>query len=269
MSGKFYHIGLKHWLRPVLLLLFLLGTCSAWCQSEEVEEVVLDSVSFKNGDTTVPDKSLTEEESYDESEYNTDSSSEEIIYRSVPDSVSSRLKKTEEFEYANDPRYWVKEERRESSFNWNSLGFGVQLFMYGLLAFAICFIVYKLVTNNNLFYSKSKKITPAGTVDDLDISDENIDQKITEAINLGNLRLATRLLYIKSLKLLDSRGLIRFHPQATNYDYLKQVRQHRISGDFGWVTKIYEYVWYGEFTLSEQQFQIVKNRFETIFKEAR
>lgn len=241
-------------------------------ESPPVEEVVLDSLSFKNGDTTVRD---AEEEALDFSsdETTTDTSSETIIFRSVPDSISNALKKEKEFEYANDPRYWVKKKTKEqsnnSSFNWNALGNGVKFFMYLLLASALLFVIYRLIVTNNLFYIKAKKVKQATVEDDVEISDENIDRKINEAVVAGNLRLATRFSFIKALKLLDNKGWIRYHPQATNYDYLNQVSQYRIADDFGFVTRIYEYVWYGEFEINQQQFEKVKPVFEKIYKEAR
>lgn len=275
MTNTSNHIQIRRSVQVFLFIGALLCHFSGWSQSETpppVEEVVLDSLSFRNGDTTVKD--LDEEESdYANDETTVDTSSETIIFRSVPDSVAAALKKSKEFEYANDPRYWVKKKKQEqsnnSSFNWNALSNGIKFFMYLLLISALLFVIYRLVVTNNLFYTKSKKLKQAAVEEDIEMSDENIDRKIEEAVNAGNLRLATRFSFIKTLKLLDNKGWIRYHPQATNYDYLNQVSQYRVAGDFAFVTRIYEYVWYGEFEINQQQFEKVKPVFEKIFNEAR
>jgi hypothetical protein len=36
-------------------------------------------------------------------------------FRSVPDTTLSKLKSQKEFEYANDPEYWIKKKKREKS----------------------------------------------------------------------------------------------------------------------------------------------------------
>lgn len=246
------------------------SSLSLYSQTEpppQVDEVMLDSVSFKNADTTLPEpvEEYLEDESEDEKE---ESEEKIVIYRSVPDSISERLKKDKQFEYANDPRYWIKEKEKDnrgSGFDLGSLGSVVSFIMYSLLAAAIIFVIYRLIVSNNLFYSKSPKVIKVSQDIDNEMTEEDIDKKIEQAISTRNYRLATRFLFIKSLKKLDARGLIRFHPQATNYDYLNQVSGQSVAADFGFVTRVYEFVWYGEFDINEQQFQSTRIVFDKIF----
>ena len=70
----------------------------------------------------------------------------------------------------------------------------------------------------------------------------------------------------KRLKLLDQRGLIRYHPEATNYEYVNQLSNHPLAADFRFQTTVYEYVWYGEFELSYERFQAVHANFLKLHK---
>lgn len=268
-TAKKHIVSLTRMLILACITMFISGL-SLYSQTEsspQVDEVILDSVSFKNADTTLPEPAdeYFEDESEDEKE---ESEEKIVIYRSVPDSISDRLKKDKQFEYANDPRYWIKEEEKDnrgSGFDFGSLGPVISFIMYCLLAAAILFVVYRLIVSNNLFYSKSPKLIKVSEDVDTELTEEDIDKKIEQAVSTRNYRLATRFLFIKSLKKLDARGLIRFHPQATNYDYLNQVSGHSVAADFGFVTRVYEFVWYGEFDINEEQFQSTRIVFDKIF----
>ena len=81
--------------------------------------------------------------------------------------------------------------------------------------------------------------------------------------------MATRYMYLKSLQRLDLAGLIRYHPQATNHEYTRQLSAHALSADFGLLTHIYEYIWYGEFSVNEEQFAMVQAHFDKFYKSVR
>ena len=78
-----------------------------------------------------------------------------------------------------------------------------------------------------------------------------------------NYNYAIRYLYLKTLYVLNDKKWIQFHSQATNSEYLNQMSQHKRSQEFRFLTRVYEYVWYGKFEINEQQFVRVYANFKT------
>ena len=138
--------------------------------------------------------------------------------------------------------------------------------MYCILAAIIIYAIYAIIVNNSLFYSSAKKYKTNSTEEMADISQDDLDARIHSAISGNDWRKAVRYLYLKSLKVLDQRGLIRYHPEATNYEYVNQLSNHPLASDFRFQTTVYEYVWYGEFELSQDRFQTVHANFLKLHK---
>ncbi|MBO9201831.1 MULTISPECIES: hypothetical protein [Niastella] len=214
-------------------------------------------------------------------------------FRLVPDSTVHRYQKEEDFAYANDPAYWNLEREREMKekrekelqdmekesaeavdhkkgfwdhFNDLFAGGGIRTFIYFILALFFVFVIYRLMVVNNLFYfSKKVRGGAAAHTEAADIEDGNLDEKIRKAIVAGEYRQAVRYMYLKSLQLLNEKEWIKFHADATNYEYVIQMSKHKLGNDFGFLTRIYDYVWYGEFILSKEQFEIVHNNFSHFY----
>jgi len=195
-------------------------------------------------------------------------SSDEMVYRSVPDTTVARMKGEKAFAYANDPAYWIKQHKVSGKgfldyvidFFESTL---VRIIFYMLVAGLVIFVLYRVVVVNELFifYSakKSKKNFKESETTVLDPG--TLNRKIQESIDQKKLNTAIRYLYLKTLYTLNEKSLIKFHPQASNNDYMDQMSDHKQVKDFRFLTEVYEYVWYGQFQISEQQFLIVHNSF--------
>jgi hypothetical protein len=189
-------------------------------------------------------------------------------FREVPDSVANRLKKQKDFAYANDAAYWTREPETEPKKDfWDYFysffsQMGVRMIMYGLLIAFFLFIIYRVIVVNNLYmFYRSKKASNTVDEGEGNIEDDNLDEKINKAIDQHEHRMAVRFMYLKALRLLNDRQWIRFHAQATNYEYVNQMSGHKMSEEFRFLTRIYDYVWYGEFTLTNEQFELVHKNF--------
>jgi hypothetical protein len=196
--------------------------------------------------------------------------SDEAVFRSVPDTIVARMKKEKEFAYANDPAFWVKEKKVYRKGFWDYVFdfFGsdlVRIIFYSLLVGLIIFVLYRIIIVNDLFifYSskKHKKIFEENQLTELDPG--IVDQKIQEAIDQKNYHAAVRYLYLKTLYTLSDKEWIQFHPEATNSEYLNQMSQHKKNREFRFLTQVYEYVSYGKFEISEQQFTLVHHNFKS------
>ena len=187
--------------------------------------------------------------------------------RTVPDSVVEKMKKDKDFAYANDMSYWVRQAPRDR--NWLdrmmsalSRSVALKFLLYALLMAAIIFGLYQVMVVNNFFILSRAKKTRNAKGETVEVSvNENLDQKINEAINSKSYRLAIRYMYLKTLKVLSDNNLITLHAKSTNQDYVRQLYNYDNLGQFRQLTRIYEYVWYGEFDPTEIQFDIVKTNF--------
>ena len=219
------------------------------------------------------DTATNDNQDYDADEENFVRLPDTIELRAVPDTTVARLKASKEFEYANNPAYWVKKERVKAEskgigyfLEWLFSSLGVRVFMYFLLAVILLYTFYRIIVNNNLFYSSTKKQVVSEQVEENEMDDRELDNTIASALIAKEYRKAVRFLYIKTLRGLDEKGWITYHSQATNYEYLNQVRTHPMAADFGFVTRIYEYVWYGGLEITEEQFSMAYSDFQKLFK---
>jgi hypothetical protein len=190
------------------------------------------------------------------------------VVRSVPDSVVDKMKNERDFAYANDMSYWKEAPpRRRNSFDRFMTAITesafLKLVLYSILIAAILYTLYQVMVVNNFFiFSGGRKKKNAGEESGDELQNENIDERINEAVNEKNYRHAIRYMYLKTLKLLSENNIITLHAKSTNQDYIRQMYKHSNLAQFRQLTRIYEYVWYGEFDPTETQFEIISTSFK-------
>ena len=195
------------------------------------------------------------------------------VLRSVPDSVIRRFKNDKDFAYANDAAYWAKQpvdknnDKNFLDYLWAFItSKGVRIFVYLLIAAVLLFALYRIVVDNKLylFYSAPKKLN-IGETTEADLQNENIDENIEQAMQAMDYRLAVRWMHLKALRLLNEKELIRFHAQGTNQEYLTQLSSHKEAKNFQYLTHVYDYAWYGGFTLTQQQAETMQQNFNRFY----
>lgn len=195
-------------------------------------------------------------------------------FRSIPDSVAARWRKDPDFAYANDPAYWRQEHEDENPgllFRFLSSTW-FRYFIWILLGVILLYAIIRIIAENNmrLFYrSPRKKGGAAVEEEQSDEVEEDLDGQLQHFLQIRDHRQAVRYLYLKSLRLLSDRGLIRLHRQSTNQEYLAQLGGDPHRGPFSDLTSAYEKVWYGEFPLSDGQFGRLHQYFEDFYKTVR
>jgi len=148
-------------------------------------------------------------------------------------------------------------------FGWLSDIFGVDIdfidyktleyIVYGLLGIATLYLLIKFLMQapiNSVFKNESQNINDFNYVEE-NLNEVNFETLIEDALNQKNYRLATRYLYLLSLKLLTSKDIIEWHFDKTNSEYLNEIKNENTKSVFKRISYIYEYVWYGEFTIDE------------------
>lgn len=148
-------------------------------------------------------------------------------------------------------------------FNWLQDIFGVDIdfidyktleyIIYGLLGVGALYLIVKFLMQaplNSVFKTEVKDIDTFKYVEE-NIKDVNFDTLIANALKENNYRLATRYLYLKSLKLLTNKNIIDWHYDKTNSDYINEIKDEDTKSIFKRISYLYDYVWYGEFPIDE------------------
>ncbi len=131
-----------------------------------------------------------------------------------------------------------------------------------IVPIVLVLIVYLIFGGNKLFGNKGNtKINVEDEITEENIETADIDTLIQKAEAQGNLRLAVRYHYLLILKKLVIKDLIKFEDKKTNADYLSEITNPVLNKGFSYVSYLYSYIWYGEFSINEFQYQQAKADF--------
>ncbi len=102
------------------------------------------------------------------------------------------------------------------------------------------------------------------TEDEDIIQNQDIQQLINKALQQKNYRLAIRYYYLSILKKLSDQELIQWEAQKTNTDYIKELTDNHMQDQFKSITKLYDFIWYGNFEVNEKAYQKAEKEFTTL-----
>jgi len=195
-----------------------------------------------------------------------------FLLRQVPDSVINGLQSQDDFWYANKE---FKKKKAASERPMNLEGWLAGKKWYRVLAwfiiiggFLAVLIWYLASSNVGIFSRRSKVIAKTDDAENNEnIFEINYQKEIDRAIQEHNYRLAVRLMFLRALKNLSEKNVIQFKHGRTNFDYLVQVNNTGYYKDFFRLTRHYEYMWYGEFGVSNETFAIIKREFENFDRQ--
>jgi hypothetical protein len=134
---------------------------------------------------------------------------------------------------------------------------GLSIFQYALII-AVIVIIILLVLKNDIraaFYGKSASVTIDFKEFEEDIHKINFEELINASIANKDFRKAVRLHFLKLLKELTDNNLISWQIDKTNNDYSMELSNSMYSKSFRELALMYEYVWYGDFHLDENNFK--------------
>lgn len=137
---------------------------------------------------------------------------------------------------------------------------------YLILGILIFFLIrfFLKVNSRTLITGKKETASFQFTEDEQIIKNEDINALIDNAIAQSNYRLAIRYYYLLSLKYLTEKQVITWQQEKTNEDYITEIESETIKNSFKNITRIYDYVWYGEFNVDQLRFESLKIPFETL-----
>lgn len=144
----------------------------------------------------------------------------------------------------------------------------LEYIIYGSLGIIVLYLLIKFLMENpvnSVFKTEGKTIEGFSYVEE-DIKQLDFDKLIKNALNKNNYRLATRYMYLKTLKILAKKEIIEWHFEKTNSDYYNEIKDSKLKLLFKRVSYIYDYIWYGEFSIDEVTFNKNKSDFNQLIK---
>ncbi|WP_338377065.1 DUF4129 domain-containing protein [uncultured Flavobacterium sp.] len=143
---------------------------------------------------------------------------------------------------------------------------GLSIFMK-IIAFIIIgfviFMIVKIIINKEggwVFGKSSKNIKVSDLVEE-NIHTIDFKKLITDSKSEKEFRTSIRYYYLWLLKSMSDKNIIEWDIEKTNSDYLYEIKNPEIKSEFQFLSYIYEYSWYGEFAVSETDFQKVEKSF--------
>lgn len=137
-----------------------------------------------------------------------------------------------------------------------------------ILVIAILLIVKYFVKINVKSITGNEKISKVEFLDDEDlIKNQDLYKLLREAKEEKNFRLAIRFYYLLVLQKFTKVGLIDWQQQKTNEDYIKELHESDIQQDFEKTTRLYDFVWYGSFDISENEFTKSEKIFQLLINQ--
>jgi hypothetical protein len=114
----------------------------------------------------------------------------------------------------------------------------------------------------NWFFQKKNESLPIdiNNTEQL-IQSADFEQLISEIEKQGDTRQSIRLYYLWLLKDLKESELIVWLPEKTNADYLSELKQEALRKQFSYLSYLYNYIWYGEFSITDEDYLAAKNAF--------
>jgi hypothetical protein len=137
--------------------------------------------------------------------------------------------------------------------------------MWVLVLGVVGIVIWLMTRSDFISFVRGKSKATEFNFTDLeeDIKGINFDDRIHLAIKDNNLRLAVRWYYLKELNLLNTKGWIEWQTFKTNIDYAGELHKASFLKAFVQISRIYDYVWYGQYGITTERF----TEMETVFHE--
>ncbi len=143
---------------------------------------------------------------------------------------------------------------------------------YVVLFLLVVFFIVKAIMNKegNWVFGRSsdKNIIPVIDIEN-NIYQTNFKALIETAESENNYRLAIRYYYLWLLKTLSEAEIIDYDVEKTNSDYYLEITKEDTRKEFSYTSYLYNYVWYGEFDVDQQQFNKAKIAFTHFLKSVK
>lgn len=126
------------------------------------------------------------------------------------------------------------------------------------------FLIYKFFLSRKQVYIHHQKEEEEER--QIDFIEKNLLQVdvatyLSEALQQKNYALAIRYLHLMNIQLLGRKGIVQWNQSKTNSELMEQVDNAMLKADFLDCASVFDYVWFGGFTITETSYTKYEERF--------
>ncbi len=196
-----------------------------------------------------------------------------VVHRQFDKEKVEKLKNDDELTYSLDKatvslwdRFWRWFGRvLEDLFSGTRDASWGRFLVYAGMTLLLMYVIFRLLKIDALkmFYGRADSGSMKYTVLEENIHEMNFEKLIEEAKSRKDYRLAIRLIFLFSLKMLSDKHHIYWEPGKTNHDYLNELQTKELKSGLRELNYYFEYAWYGNFAVNASLFTTVNNTFST------
>lgn len=205
--------------------------------------------------------------------------SSDVAVRTLPPAALEAYRDDPAFRYAQEAEApetwwtrftgWLREALLEPFWS-PALAPVRRILFYGIVALVIGYAILRLLRMEaSGVFVRRRPSTHVRFRDGDDPSDLDLDRLLREATAARDYRRAVRLSYLLVLRVLVAHGLIAWHAEKTNHDYLAELAATPLYEPFARLTTLFEYVWYGDFDVDAATYARVHDDFDGFIESVR
>lgn len=141
-----------------------------------------------------------------------------------------------------------------------------------LIILYVIYLIVKVILNKEGQWvfgkSTTKKIINHNDIE-RNLQYVDFEKLIASTLKSGDQRLVIRYYYLWLLKKMSEKNIIDWNPEKTNSDYFYEIKSESLKHDFSYASYLYNYIWYGEFEITDTSFYSIKKTFETTIQSIR
>ena len=140
-----------------------------------------------------------------------------------------------------------------------------KVILFILIAAALLIVVYLIIKNKK---APNKKVV-VDVENDWNpevISKTELELRLEEAMEREDYRECVRIYFTFILKELIHKGWINWKKEKTNYHYVLEMHKRENAAHFNECVRIYDLVWYGDYKIDQDIFELLQPSFENYYK---
>lgn len=194
-----------------------------------------------------------------------------VRYREPPKDAIDTYRQNRKYNYDDvEPKYNFIEKYLIRLLDWLARDVIQQKWIVylfgGLISLGLLFFVLKFlkIPVSGLFsFSKSSSGNGLAAIHPAEeLSSEELEDLFQLHKNEKAYREAIRVLYLIYLKNLHQRGVISLQVNKTNREYAYEIQEEASRMCFKRLSRLYDYVWYGQFNVATQEFLQIEKEFD-------
>lgn len=225
----------------------------------EAEDIDIGSIFFSYVERdTVPLSQAELRDRYDTSA---------VVTRDFSEGKLTEFRNMRDFNYGNSPETnssfwdyvkWQIAQFIRYLFSNNTTAKPIKWVFYLLSGAILIYLIVRLsgMEINTIFYRPSSQVVQYSQEEQA-LSAETLEDRIAAAIAEKRFPDAVRLMYLRILKVLAEKQLIRWRPEKTNREYLRELSNTPFAAQWKQLTYYFDYTRYGHFEVGEPEFQLL------------